>query len=218
MIRRALAGVALLALCGASPAPPGQSDPLAVRSKGRADAPITMYEMSDFQCPYCRQFTLETMPSLERDYIATGKVRVVYINFPLGNVHKNARVAAEFAMCAAQQQRFWPVHDLLFRHQHDWAGLDDPRGYLLGLGDSAGLDRSRLSHCVTSGATAAEVQADLERAQRAGAASTPSFYIEGGLLEGAAPITVFRAVLDSIYQSKTRSSAPPSPSPSPSPR
>jgi protein-disulfide isomerase len=204
MIRPVFTSAILLTLGAAAV----QSDPLAARTKGRSAAPITVYEMSDFQCPYCRQFALETLPVLERDYVATGKVRVVYINFPLTNVHKNALVAAEVAMCAAQQQRFWPMHDLLFRHQHDWAELADPRAYLLTLSDSAGVDRYRLSGCVASGATVAAVQADAERARRSGAASTPTFYIEGGLLEGAAPITVFRAVLDSIYQSKTGSAAP----------
>lgn len=180
------------------------SDLLPARTKGRADAAVTVYEMSDFQCPYCRAFALETMPLVEREYIATGKVRFVYINMPLTSVHKNAALAAEVAMCAARQQRFWPMHDLLFRHQDQWAGLASPRAYFLALGDSAGLDRDGLTHCLASGTTAALVQADAERARRAGAKSTPTFYIEGGLLEGAAPVTVFRTVLDSIYQSKAR--------------
>src|SRR5690348_10355143 len=119
MIRPVFTSAILLSLGVAA----AQSDPIAARTKGRSDAPITIYEMSDFQCPYCRQFALETLPLLERDYIATGKVRMVFINFPLTNVHKNAIVAAEVAMCAAQQQRFWPMHDLLFRHQPEWAQL-----------------------------------------------------------------------------------------------
>src|SRR5713226_288973 len=161
-------------------------DPIAARAKGRVDAPVTVYEMSDFQCPYCREFALATMPLLEREYIQPGKVRFVYINLPLSSLHKNASSAAEVALCAARQQRFWPMHDLLFRHQDQWAPLASPRAILLALGDSAGLDRARLTRCVASGAT-----------------STPTFYIEGALLEGAAPVSVFRAVLDSIYQSKT---------------
>ena len=180
-----------------------QPDPVAARARGRSDAPVTVYEMSDFQCPYCREFALGTLPVLEQEYVETGKVRLVYINLPLPDVHKNATAAAEVAMCAARQQRFWRLHDLLFRHQPAWAPLASPREYFLALGDSAGLERAPFARCVSSGATAAEVQADAARAHRAGATSTPTFYIEGALLEGAAPVQVFRTVLDSIYQSKT---------------
>jgi protein-disulfide isomerase len=178
-------------------------DPLAARSKGRRDAPVTLYEMSDFQCPYCRDFALGTMPLLEHEYIATGKVRLVYINLPLTNLHANARAAAQVALCAGRQDRFWVMHDLLFRHQNAWAKLPKPEPFLLALGDSARLDRAALARCSAAKSTAAEVDADAARARRAGAASTPTFYIEGGLLEGAAPVTVFRAVLDSIYRTKT---------------
>src|SRR5207248_2370187 len=190
------------------PPPPGGGsgqtrDPLATRSKGRSDAPITLYEMSDFQCPYCRAFALGTMPLLEQEYITTGKVRLVYINLPLTSVHANAQAAAQVAVCAARQDRFWPMHDLLFRHQDDWAKLAKPDTFLLGLGDSAQLDRAALARCAAAKETTALVDADAARARRAGAVSTPSFYVEGGLLEGAAPVTVFRAVLDSIYRTKT---------------
>jgi protein-disulfide isomerase len=212
MTRRLLAGAALLVLGGHVT----QSDPLAARTMGRADAPVTVYEMSDFQCPYCREFALSTMPLLEREYIQAGKVRFVYINLPLSSLHKNAATAAAVALCAARQERFWPMHDLLFRHQQQWAALASPRAYLLALGDSAGLDSARLTQCVASGATAAEVARDAERARRSGATSTPTFYIEGALLEGAAPASVFRAALDSIYRSKT--ATPPQPPRPPQPR
>ena len=195
----ALAALALLLAQGSRQTP----DPLAARSKGRPDAPITLYEMSDFQCPYCRAFALGTMPQLEQQYITTGKVRLVYINLPLTSLHPNAQAAAQVALCAARQDRFWAMHDLLFRHQDEWAKLAKPAGVLLALGDSAHLDRTALGRCVSTNATAAEVDADAARARRAGAVSTPTFYIEGGLLEGAAPVTVFRAVLDSIYRAKT---------------
>ena len=223
MPRAVLAGAALLVLASGAT----QSDPLvpfhpverrnrsanqggtalAARTKGRPDAPVTVYEMSDFQCPYCRAFALGTMPLLEREYVQAGKVRFVYINLPLSSLHKNAATAAEVALCAARQQRFWPMHDLLFRHQDQWAPLASPQALLLTLGDSAGLDHAQLARCVASRATAADVRADSDRARRAGATSTPTFYIEGALLEGAAPVTVFRAVLDSIYQSKTAAGA-----------
>jgi protein-disulfide isomerase len=200
MTRTIAAAVALLLLPSGRA---GQADPLTARTKGRPDAPVTVYEMSDFQCPYCRAFALTTLPVLEREYVTTGKVRFVYINLPLSSLHPNAVAAAEAAMCAANQRRFWPMHDLLFRHQDEWAKLADPRPYLLALGDSTALDHAPFAACVRSGATAAAVRADAALAQRSGAVSTPSFYIEGGLLQGAAPVEVFRLVLDSIYRSKT---------------
>jgi protein-disulfide isomerase len=160
--------------------------------------------MSDFQCPYCRSFALETFPLLDSLYIATGKVRWVFINYPLGSIHPNAVPAAGIALCAAKQGAFWPMHDLLYRHQSDWAKLQDPASYLLSLADSAKISRAALTDCVKSPATTDEVRADAEGASRAGATSTPAFYIEGGLMVGAQPPPVFRAVLDSIYAAKRK--------------
>src|SRR2546426_726861 len=148
MIRALLVAAAwLVTLPGPRPRPglhqTPDLDPIAARAKGRVDAPVTVYEMSDFQCPYCREFALATMPLLEREYIQPGKVRFVYINLPLASLHKNAAAAAEVALCAARQQRFWPMHDLLFRHQDQWAPLASPRAFLLALGDSAGSGTAR---------------------------------------------------------------------------
>jgi protein-disulfide isomerase len=200
MPRTIAAAFALLALPGWGGR---QSEPLAARTKGRPEAPVTVYEMSDFQCPYCREFALTTLPTLEREYVETGKVRFVYVNLPLTAVHANAAGAARAALCAARQRRFWGMHDVLFRRQDAWAQLSEPRSYFLTLGDSVGLDRSQLARCLAAPDVAREVEADAARARRAGATSTPTFYIEGGLLEGAAPLAVFRTVLDSIYRSKT---------------
>ncbi len=198
-----------LLLCTLAPAAP-QSDPLATRSRGRADAAVTVYEMADFQCPACRTFALETMPVLEREYVRTGKVRWVFVNFPLTEIHANAVAAAEVAMCAARQNRFWDVHDALFHRQPQWASLGDPASYLVALADSAGVDPAPLRQCLGARATVPEIEADAQRAARAGARSTPTFYIEGGLLRGAAPVGVFRGVLDSIHRVRTA----PRPSPS----
>src|SRR3989475_5737608 len=166
MIRTLL--VAATAWCVIVPgpaAPPGARqapDPLAARTRGRSDAPVTVYEMSDFQCPYCREFALGTLPLLEREYVQAGKVRFVYINLPLSSVHKNAATAAEVAACAARQERFWPMHDPLFRHQSQWAVLASPRPYLLALGDSAGLDRLGLARFVPARAPAPDLPAGAE--------------------------------------------------------
>jgi protein-disulfide isomerase len=179
------------------------SAPLDIRSKGSAKAPVTVYEMSDFQCPYCRQFALETFPQLEREYIRTGKVRWTFINFPLTSIHQHASAAAEVALCAARQQGFWRVHDLLFEHQKTWAPLKEAGPFFVSLADSAKLSKSALVECLESPETRQSVRADAEGAARSGATSTPSFYIEGGLLEGAQPVDVFKQVLDSVYVAKT---------------
>ena len=137
--------VCSLALGLASGVPFGasaQADRATARTKGRPDAPVTIYEMSDFQCPYCRDFTLQTMPSLEREYIKSGKVRLTFINLPLTGMHRNAMAAAELAMCAARQGKFWLVHDRLFQRQPQWAELKDPNPYLLALADSAGANHA----------------------------------------------------------------------------
>jgi len=175
---------------------------LEARSKGSTTAPVTVYEMSDFQCPYCRRQAVETFPELERRYIATGKVRWVFINFPLTQIHANAAAAAEFAMCSAKAGKFWPIHDLLFKYQDKWAPLKDPAPFLLSLADSAGMGRDAVMPCLTTGEMRAVVRSDAEGAARSGAGSTPTFYIEGGLLEGAAPVADFVGILDSIYNAK----------------
>jgi protein-disulfide isomerase len=179
-----------------------QYDPLAPRTKGRPDAPVVVYEMGDFQCPACRRFALSTWPLIEREYIATGKVRWVFVHFPLTSIHANAAAAAELATCAARQGKFWRLHDLLYERQEEWADLSEPTPYFLALSDSVRLDRSRLAACVRSNGAREEVQADRDRSLRSGARSTPTFYVEGGLIQGAASIAVFRQVLDSIYRSK----------------
>ena len=179
-----------------------QDQMIAARSKGRPTAPVTMYEISDFQCPFCAEYALETAPALDREYVQTGKVRVVFVNFPLP-MHRNSVPAAELAMCAARQGKFWPLHDLLFRTQRRWQGLAEPGSFFLGLADSVGANRDSLTACVRDGATRALVRADAEGAVRSGAHSTPSFYIEGGLVAGAQPLEVFRSVLDSIVRVKS---------------
>jgi protein-disulfide isomerase len=158
---------------------------------------VTVYEMSDFQCPWCARFARETMPALDSEYVRTGRIRVVFVNLPLA-MHPNAGPAAELAMCAARQNRFWPMHDLLFRHQERWANLREPGSVFLALGDSAGADRDSLAQCMRSGAMRDLVRREAESAARSGARSTPTFYIEGGILPGAQPIEVFREILDSI--------------------
>ena len=216
-VAAAIAGVLACSEKSGSPPPAGErqvaaaavaaadvqaDDPRGSRSRGSASAPITVYEMSDFQCPFCRQHALETMPSLEREYIATGKVRWVFINFPIPDLHRNAIPAAELALCAARAGKFWDAHHLLFQHQKTWGPLADARPFFLSLADSLKLPRDATLACVQDSTMTRAVREEAQSAIRAGATSTPTFYIEGGLLIGAQPASVFRGILDSIYALK----------------
>jgi protein-disulfide isomerase len=185
-----------------------QTVPISARSKGSPSAPVTVYEMSDFQCPYCRRHAMETFPALEREYVRTGKVRWIFINFPLTSIHPNAVPAAAFAMCAARHDKFWPAHDLLFRHQETWAPLQNPAPFLLTLVDSLKLPRPETTRCLEKAETVPQIQSDAESAARSGAQSTPTFYIEGGLLVGIRPLELFRFVLDSIHSAKAKAAKP----------
>jgi len=178
-------------------------DLIGARSKGKADAPLTVIEMSDFQCPYCRQFATETFPAIDREFVQTGKVRWIFVNFPLTEIHPNAAAAAELAMCSAKQGKFWPMHDLLFAHQRTWGPLREPGQFLLTLVDSLQMPRDSILPCVQSGEFRSLVQKDANTAARIGANSTPTFLVEGALMTGAYPVEVFRHVLDSIYAVKT---------------
>jgi protein-disulfide isomerase len=172
------------------------------RSKGSPTAPITVFEMSDFQCPFCRQHAMGTFPELERRYVQTGKVRWTFVNFPIPQLHANATAAAEFAMCAAKLDQFWPVHDLIFKYQNNWKSLSDPGPFLLTLADSARIRRKDILPCLTQGQTRELVRTEAEEVARVGIQSTPTFVIEGKLLRGAAPLEVFVGILDSIYAAK----------------
>ncbi len=206
--RAGLAGLGLvlagaftfLALRPATP-PAARRDDLFLkqRTRGADSAPLTIYELSDFQCPFCRRQALETFPTIEKEYISTGKVRWVFLNFPLTSIHPNALAAAEFAMCAARLDKFWPVHDLLFTYQPKWAPLKDPVPFLLTLADSAGIPRDDLLPCLQGGEMRSLVQSEAEGAAKSGIESTPTVYIQGvGVIRGALPLTVYQQVFDSL--------------------
>lgn len=192
-----------LLLLAALPLAAQGDDALAARTKGKATAPVTVYEMSDFQCPFCKRHAEETFPGLEKEYIAAGKVRWIFVNYPLTSIHANAVPAATFAICAARSGKFWPAHDLLFRHQKLWAPLKNPAAFFLSLADSLRLERPAVTRCVQDSTVVALIRTDSEGARRSGATSTPTFYIEGGIIAGAWPIEVWRPILDSIYRAKT---------------
>ena len=164
------------------------------RIKGVSGAPVWIVEVSDFQCPFCRRFTQETYPIIDRDYVQRGLVRIAYVNLPL-SIHPNAQPAAETAMCASEQGRFWPVHDALFAAQDRWASLPSPAAFFDSLARAAGVDEPRYRACMDSQVMRRLIGADVDRAASRGIRSTPYFFVGNERIEGAAPIAEFRAAI-----------------------
>ncbi|MDP9200306.1 MAG: DsbA family protein [Gemmatimonadota bacterium] len=176
------------------------------RIQGSPTAPVWVIEVSDFQCPYCKQWHEQTYQKLRDEFVRTGKVRLAYINFPLAQ-HIHAVPAAESAMCAGAQGKFWAMHDALFTSQTKWEGLPSPAPFFDSLARATGVDVARWRQCVQSGKMKAWIQADHDRAQAAGAASTPSFMIGDKILIGAQPIENLRSAIDSAL-AKSKKTTP----------
>ena len=165
------------------------------RIRGRSDG-VWLVVISDYQCPFCKKWHEETEPLIERDYVKTGKVQVAYINYPIASIHPNAAPAHEVAMCAAEQDRFWPVSDALFRTQGLWKSRRDIDVFLDSLSRTIPLDRPRYERCLRSGEMRPLVEADIERATRIGVGSTPSFLVGGRPIIGAQPYDAFKRAID----------------------
>jgi protein-disulfide isomerase len=156
-------------------------------SRGPSGAPIQIVEFSDFQCPFCRQ-TVTTIDLVMKEY--GDNVRLVYRHFPLPS-HPDAWQAAEAAMCAADQDKFWQYHDRLFANQDRLA----PDG-LKQHAAEVGLDVAAFMVCLEGRKHQSAVQADLEAGQALGISGTPAFYINGRPLGGAQPFAAFKAIID----------------------
>jgi protein-disulfide isomerase len=167
------------------------------RIQGREGAPIWVIEISDFQCPFCRQWHDSTYEQLRREYVESGKIRFAYINFPLP-MHKNAFVASEAAMCAAAQDKFWAMHSALFDTQDAWGKLADPRSTFDSLAGRIGANRAQMKICLDTHQMRELVQADFARSEEAGVRSTPSFMIGSVGLAGAYPFSHFKQIIDSL--------------------
>lgn len=166
------------------------------RIRGSASAPIWLIEVSDFQCPYCRQWHDASFAAIDNEYVKTGKVRLAYLNFPLSGIHPNARAAAEAAMCASVQDKFWQMHGSLFDTQQRWENQPDPIPTFDSLAVAAGVDAKAWRDCMTSHATAKLIDADHDRSSSAGVRSTPTFFVGDRKLEGAYPTDSFRVAID----------------------
>ena len=175
------------------------------RVAGNAAATVWLVEVSDFQCPWCKKFHDETFGALKKEYVDSGKIRLAYLNFPLG-MHPNAMPAALSAMCASAQGKFWEMHDRLFDTQGNWEKLANPRAFFDSLALALGLKAAPFKSCVDSPSSKLLVETDRDNARTAGVQSTPTFFVQIQApgkpvttfkkLEGAYPVADFRKVLD----------------------
>ncbi len=171
---------------------------------GNPNAPVTMIEFSDFQCPFCGEFFSQTLPDVEKRYIESGKVRLVFKNFPLENLHPNAMAAAIAAECANEQGKFWEYHNTLFENQTSWAQLSttDAAKTFKQYASESGLDANSFNSCLDSGKYADKINKDQLDGSRYGVDGTPTFFIgndKKGYMElgGSQPFSAFQQELDS---------------------
>ena len=162
----------------------------------RADAPkegrgkVVVYEFSDFQCPYCQQFWVQSYDKIKTEYVDTGKITLIYRHFPLSSIHPLAQKAAEASECANDQGKFWDYHDSLFGDQQ--LAVTD----LKQKAEDLGLDTEKFNTCLDNGDKKSVVQTDLQAGQAAGVTGTPTFFIDGKKYVGALPYDVLSAAID----------------------
>ena len=167
-------------------------------SKGPANAPITIVEFSDFQCPFCSRVN-PTLAQVREKY--GDKVRIVFRQFPL-SFHQQAQKAAEASLCAGDQGKFWELHDAMFADQQA-LGVDQLKTKAAGLGVNA----EQFNQCLDSGKHAATVQADLKDGSAAGVSGTPAMFINGRFLSGAQPLNEITKVIDDELARKSADSS-----------
>jgi len=156
-------------------------------ARGPAKAPVTVVEFSDFQCPFCArsQSVLQQIKAVYGE-----KVRLVFKHLPL-DMHKDARGAAEASLCAADQGKFWELHDWMFANTNQLA-----KPQLIAQATTLGLDVDRFTRCLTEGEKAHEVNADMMAARELGITGTPAFVVNGRMVMGAQPFEAFKEVID----------------------
>ncbi len=164
-------------------------------SSGLDSAPVTVVEFSDFGCPYCAQFALSTYPDLHSEFVLSGQVRWVFVPFVSG-LFPNSEQATVAAECAGEQNRFWPMHDAIYEEQPEWRRGEADDAYFLGLAREASVEVEAFQRCLEEDAPRARIQHNNGLARAAGIRGTPSFIINGRLVQGALPPEHFRTLLE----------------------
>jgi len=156
--------------------------------RGNASAPVTIVEFADYHCPFCRKAE-PVLDELRAKYGA--KIRIAYLDFPLDNLHPQARAAAEASHCALEQGKFWEFHDRLFKNDPD-----SSQAALNRIAKEIGMDVAAFEACSSSGKYKTPVQASVQEGSRLEVTGTPTFFINGRILTGAQPVGAFVTIID----------------------
>lgn len=157
---------------------------------GNAEAPVTLIEFSDFECPFCARYANDTFSQIKKEYVDTGKVKMVFKHFPLP-FHQFAQKAAEAGECAFEQGKFWEYKEILFSNQEN-LDINSFKKYAQDLL----LDTQEFNNCLDSGRFREKVAKDLKEGEDAGVTGTPTFFINGEKLVGAQPFSEFQKTIE----------------------
>jgi len=174
---------------------------------GDANAPVTIIEFSDYQCPFCRMFWKDTFPRLRKEYIETGTVKFVFRDFPQSHAHREATLAAMASECADDQGKYWEYHDKLFGEQdrrRRGTVVDLKASDLKKWAADIGVEPAAFAACLDSEKYKDEVAADFEDARALGFDGTPVFFVNGRLLAGAHPFDTFKKVIEEVLAQPRR--------------
>lgn len=164
--------------------------------KGDLNAPVTIIEYSDYECPFCAMFFNQTEALLRKDYIETGKVKMIYRDFPL-KAHQYAMPTALAANCAREDGKFWEYHDEIFKNQNNLANFN-----YIQTAKNLGIDESKFKSCFESKKYINKIQQDYKEGLNLGIQGTPTFFINGQKVVGAQPYSVFKTIIEKELNKK----------------
>jgi protein-disulfide isomerase len=163
---------------------------------GRTDAPLTIIEFTDYQCPFCKKYFDNVFSKIKSEYINTGKIRYVIRDFPLDE-HPQALLAANAAQCAGEQGKYFEMHDQLFTEQNKWSYQSNALSTFKTYGTKLGLEANKFNACLDSGKYESEIAKDIADAEKYTVLSTPTIFINNSKIVGAQSYDLFKTTIDS---------------------
>lgn len=165
---------------------------------GSDSAPVEVVEYADYQCPGCNRFETTQFPTVRRQLIETGRVRWRYRDFPLDDIHRNARVAAHAAACGSDQNKYWELHTAIYEGQPEWMNAANANSFFRRYAGTLGLDLAQYDDCMKSAKYAGRIQASRDEAIKLNVGVTPTFLIEGRLYSGGLDSDGLKRLVDSL--------------------